>query len=71
MQITTHAGPGAAPGDLFLAPYQGKGSPGPMITEQDGTLVWFHPLPAGEEATNFQVQQLKASRCSPGGRDGS
>ncbi len=59
VQITTHAGPGAAPGDLFLAPYQGKGSPGPMITEQDGTLVWFHPLPTGEESTNFQVQQFE------------
>jgi Arylsulfotransferase (ASST) len=55
--ITTHAQPGADSGDLFLAPYQGKGAPGPMISEQDGTLVWFHPLPAGEIATNFQVQQ--------------
>ncbi len=55
--ITTHAQPGAAPGDLFLAPYQGEGTPGPMISEQNGALVWFHPLPAGEEATNFQVQQ--------------
>jgi hypothetical protein len=56
--ITTKAQAGAAPGDLFLAPYQGEGTPGPMITEQDGTLVWFHPLPKGYESTNFQVQQL-------------
>jgi hypothetical protein len=55
--LTTPARPGASPGDLFLAPYQGEGSPGPMISEQDGALVWFHPLPAGDEATNFQVQQ--------------
>lgn len=55
--LTTHARPGASPGDLFLAPYQGEGSPGPMISEQDGALVWFHPLSAGDEATNFQVQQ--------------
>jgi len=54
--ITTVAQPGATPGYLFLAPYQGAGSPGPMITEQDGALVWFHPLPVGEEATNFSVQ---------------
>jgi Arylsulfotransferase (ASST) len=53
-----HAQSGGAPGDLFLAPYQGEGTPGPMISEQDGTLVWFHPLPAGYESTNFQVQQL-------------
>jgi Arylsulfotransferase (ASST) len=45
-----------ASGYLFLAPYQGLGSPGPMIAEQDGGLVWFHPLPRGESATNFQVQ---------------
>lgn len=57
--ITTHAQTGAAPGDLFLAPYQGKGTAGPMIVEQNGTLVWFHPLPSGEEATNFQVQQYQ------------
>ncbi len=55
--LTTHAQLGASAGDLFLAPYQGEGTPGPMIAEQDGALVWFHPLPAGEEATNMQVQQ--------------
>jgi hypothetical protein len=48
--------PPAAAGDLFLAPYQGLGSAGPMIAEQNGALVWFHPLPAGQSATNFQVQ---------------
>ena len=59
VSITTAARPGAAPGYLFLAPYQGDGSPGPMITEQDGALVWFHPLPAGETATNFHVQEYE------------
>jgi hypothetical protein len=57
VSITTRALPGAAPGDLLLAPYQGDGSPGPMIAEQDGDLVWFHPLPAGEQATSLKVQQ--------------
>jgi hypothetical protein len=59
VRITTPAKPGASPGDLFLAPYQGTGSPGPMIVRQDGQLVWFHPLPAGDSATNFQVQQYE------------
>jgi len=59
VRITTPAKPGAAPGDLFLAPYQGKGTPGPMIAEQDGSLVWFKPLPTGETATNLQVQQYQ------------
>lgn len=56
VRITVPAKQGANPGYLFLAPYQGEGSPGPMIAQQDGSLVWFHPLPPGEAATNFQVQ---------------
>ncbi len=54
--ITTPAQPGATPGYLFLAPYQGSGAPGPMIADQSGGLVWFHRLPAGLQATNFRVQ---------------
>jgi arylsulfotransferase ASST len=57
--VTTPAQPGASPGDLFLAPYQGAGSPGPMIIDQTGGLVWFHPLAAGEQATNFGVQRYR------------
>jgi hypothetical protein len=56
VRITTAAKPGASPGDFFLAPYQGDGAPGPMIVDQAGALVWFRPLPAGQSATNFQVQ---------------
>ena len=55
VRISTHAKPGAAPGDLFLAPYQGKGTPGPMIADQEGNLIWFKPLPSGESATNMQA----------------
>jgi hypothetical protein len=55
LRVTVPAQPGAAPGDLFLAPYQGAGAPGPAIFDQSGNLVWFHPLPAHEVATNFQV----------------
>jgi hypothetical protein len=57
ISITTRALPGAAPGDLLLAPYQGEGTPGPMIAEQNGSLVWFHPLPAGEQATSLKIQR--------------
>jgi Arylsulfotransferase (ASST) len=59
VRITTPAKAGASAGDLFQAPYQGKGSPGPMISEQNGSLVWFHPLPAGDSATNFHVQEYE------------
>jgi len=57
VHIYTPAKPAATPGDLFLAPYQGKGTPGPMITDQAGNLIWFHPLPSKLAATNFQLQQ--------------
>ncbi|HTA33065.1 MAG TPA: arylsulfotransferase family protein [Solirubrobacteraceae bacterium] len=59
LHITTPAHAGAAPGDLLLAPYQGDGTPGPMIAEQNGNLVWFHPLPAGEQATSLKLQQYQ------------
>jgi hypothetical protein len=59
VSITTPAQTGAAPGDLFLAPYQGLGTPGEMIARQDGTLVWFHPLPKGISSTDFQVQRYE------------
>jgi hypothetical protein len=57
--ITTPAKAGASPGYLFQAPYQGMGSAGPMISEQNGSLVWFHPVPKDDSATNFQVQQYE------------
>jgi hypothetical protein len=59
VRITTPAKSGASAGDLFLAPYQGDGSPGPMITEQNGSLVWFHPLPSGEDATSLKLQEYE------------
>jgi hypothetical protein len=59
VRITTPAHAQATPGDLFLAPYQGRGSPGPMIADQQGNLVWFRPLAANLSATNFQVQQYE------------
>ncbi|HEY3960282.1 MAG TPA: arylsulfotransferase family protein [Solirubrobacteraceae bacterium] len=57
--VTTPAKPGATPGDFFLAPYQGEGTPGPMIADQGGNLVWSHPLPSGIESTDFSVQQYE------------
>jgi hypothetical protein len=56
VRVTTPPAPDATPGDLFLAPYQGTGTPGPMITDQAGNLIWFHPLPPGDSSTNFRPQ---------------
>jgi hypothetical protein len=59
VSVTTPAQAGSAPGDLFMAPYQGLGTPGEMISEQNGTLVWFRPLPKGVSSTNFHVQEYQ------------
>jgi hypothetical protein len=48
--------PGTTPGDFFLAPYQGAGTPGPMIVDGSGNLIWFHPLAPGADATDFRAQ---------------
>jgi Arylsulfotransferase (ASST) len=55
--LVTQRSSQSAPGELFAAPYGGPGASGPMIFEESGNLVWFHPLPKGTEATNLQVQQ--------------
>ena len=59
VRVTTPAQSGAAPGDLFLAPYQGDGTAGPMIADQSGNLIWFHPVPAGESATSLKLAQYE------------
>ena len=59
VHISTPAKSGASPGDLLLAPYQGDGTPGPMITDQSGNLIWFHPLPAGDSSTSLKLAQYE------------
>ena len=55
--VTAHS-PQAAAGDIFTDPANGPGPSGPMILDGSGQLVWFDPIPSGEESTNLQVQQL-------------
>ncbi len=50
-----------APGYEFVAPYTGPGEAGPMILDQSGALVWFHPLPTGTSATGFRVQEYEGN----------
>jgi Arylsulfotransferase (ASST) len=45
-------------GDIFVTP-AGRGQDGPMILEPNGALVWFKPVPAGEETTDLRVQQYE------------
>jgi hypothetical protein len=53
--VTTRQ-PGAAPGFVFVAPKGGHGQDGPMILDDAGHVVWFHPAGNREEATDFRVQ---------------
>jgi hypothetical protein len=46
-------------GDVFLTPSSGPGQEGPTILEPDGALVWFKPVPPGDEAANLRVQQYE------------
>jgi outer membrane protein assembly factor BamB len=56
--VTVHqpAGAGTAPGYVFAAPFLGPGQYGPMIFDSAGNLVWFRPLPAGQDAADFRTQ---------------
>ena len=52
------AAAGAAPGYVFATPSLGPGQHGPMIFDNAGNIVWFDPLPGGEEAAAFQTQNF-------------
>ena len=50
-------------GDIFLAPGGGPQTPGspsyaggPEIISNTGKLIWFHPVPADQEADDFRTQ---------------
>jgi outer membrane protein assembly factor BamB len=54
--VVTAGSAQSAPGYIFAAPYSGPGAPGPMIFDDSGSLIWFHPLSSGA-SSNLQVQQ--------------
>jgi len=56
--VTVHqaAGPAGAPGDILATPYLGPGQYGPMIFNDAGNLIWFHPVKPGESATDLRTQ---------------
>jgi len=49
---------GTAPGQIFVAPLNGPGQDGPMIVDDRGELVWFHPL-RRRTAMDFRVQRYR------------
>ena len=48
----------AGQGDIFVAPQYGPSQDGPMLLDTSGNLIWFHPVPKGQLATDFRTQML-------------
>jgi Arylsulfotransferase (ASST) len=48
-----------ADGDIFIAPYgdQSSYANGPEILSSTGKIIWFHAIPAGEDADDFRTQR--------------
>jgi predicted lipoprotein with Yx(FWY)xxD motif len=54
---------GTASGDIFLAPLKDFavstpliGQPGPLILDNQGNPLWFHPIPISQQPLDFQTQ---------------
>jgi hypothetical protein len=45
-------------GDIFISPFGDSSTyeNGPEIIDNQGNVVWFHPVPAGQEASDFRAQ---------------
>ena len=48
-----------APGYIFLAPKMAVAQVGPMIMDNRGQLVWFHPLKLTRGVTDFRAQRYR------------
>ncbi len=55
------SGPGNGTGDIFISPYGDTASyqNGPEILSPSRRVVWFHPVPAGQEASDFRAQRYQ------------
>lgn len=49
----------ATEGEVFVAPKRGPTQVGPMILDDDGALVWFHPLSDDAQAFDFRTQTYR------------
>src|ERR1700751_2248840 len=45
-------------GDIFISPFGDTSTyeNGPEIIDNQGNVIWFHPVPAGQEASDFRTQ---------------
>src|ERR1700710_2082338 len=57
--LTSQGNPGK--GDFFISPFGDATTyaNGPEILDQKGNVVWFQPVPAGEEASDFRTQPYR------------
>jgi hypothetical protein len=57
--ILTHGNVGH--GDFFISPFGDATTygNGPEILDQSGNVVWFQPVPAGQEASDFRTQTYR------------
>jgi len=46
-------------GDIFISPFGDTSTyeNGPEIIGNQGNVIWFHPVPAGQEASDFRTQR--------------
>jgi len=58
MKIVTPA-KGTSPGFVFLAPKMAVKQAGPMIMDNHGQVVWFHPLKFTKGVTDFRAQRYR------------
>jgi hypothetical protein len=50
---------GTAPGYIFIAPKMAVVQAGPLIMDNKGQLVWFHPLKLTKGVTDFRAQRYR------------
>jgi arylsulfotransferase ASST len=50
---------GTAPGYVFIAPKMAVVQAGPLIMDNKGQLVWFHPLKRTKGVTDFRAQRYR------------
>ncbi|MBS1893186.1 MAG: arylsulfotransferase family protein [Actinobacteria bacterium] len=57
--VLTHGNVGQ--GDFFVSPFSNQSTyaNGPEILDPNGNVVWFKPIPQGQEASDFRVQTYK------------
>jgi Arylsulfotransferase (ASST) len=51
-------------GDIFISPFGDTSSyaNGPEILSPSGRVIWFHAVPAGQEASDFRAQDYRGHR---------